>query len=123
MPLDFFRFGWYPVLTVRVFEPSTWSEDFGVLAPERGGAVHGCHRDHDQRALGDRQAVDELAMFRADGFRERDDIVFDGLWTHDTSKGGDERSKWGTYHANDLAGGRVEAEDLVDDGVEIEKTV
>ena len=65
---------------MRVLELSTWPEDFGVLTPKRDGAVHGFHRDRDQCALGDRQAVDELAIFRADGFRERDDIIFDGLW-------------------------------------------
>jgi hypothetical protein len=47
IPLNFFRLGRYPILTVRVLEPSTWPEDFGVFTPKRGGAVHGFNRDYD----------------------------------------------------------------------------
>jgi hypothetical protein len=83
MPLNFFRLCRYTVLTVCVLEPSTWPEDFGVLTPKRGGAVHGFHRDHNMRALSDCQAIDQLTTFRADGFRERDNIIFSGLWKND----------------------------------------
>jgi hypothetical protein len=82
MPLNFFRLGRYPILTVSVLEPSTWPEDFGVLTPKRGGAVHGLHRDRNQRAGGDRQAVDQLTTLRVYGFREWNDIIFDGLCKH-----------------------------------------
>ena len=82
MSLNFFRLGRYPTLTVCVLEPSTRSKDFRVLTPNCGGAVHGFNRDRNQRTFGDGQAVDQLARFRADGFRERDDIVIDGLWNN-----------------------------------------
>ena len=82
MPMNFFRLGRYPTLTVRVLEPSTWPEDFGVLTPNRGGPVNGFHWDRDLRALRNCQTVDQLAGFGADGFRERDDIIFIGLWNN-----------------------------------------
>ena len=80
MPLNFFRLGRDTVLTVRVLEPSTWPEDFGILTPQRGGTVHEFHRDGNRRALSDCQVVDQLTTFRADGFRQRDNIIFSGLW-------------------------------------------
>jgi hypothetical protein len=79
MSLNFFRLCRYTVLIVSVLEPSTWPEDFGVLTPKCDGAVHEFRRDGNRRALSDCQAVDQLTTFRADGFRERDNIIFSGL--------------------------------------------
>jgi len=84
MSLNFFRLGRYPTLTVCVLEPSTWSKDFSILTPNCGGTVHGCHRNHNQSTFGDVQAVDRLAGFRANGFGERDDIIFVCLWNNPT---------------------------------------
>ena len=100
IPIDLFRLGRYPILAVSVLQPSTWSEDFRVLTPKHGGAVHGFYRDRNQRALGDRQAVDHLTIFCADGFRKWDDIIFDGLWNNagyviNEEEGWVERYQWG----------------------------
>ena len=58
MSLNFSGPGRYPILTVCVLEPSAGPENFGILAPNRSGAVHRFHRDGDEGAFGDRQAVD-----------------------------------------------------------------
>ena len=79
MSLDFFRPGRNLILTVHIPEPSTGSEDFAVLTPECGRAIHAFHRNSHASAFSDREAVNQLTGFREDGLREWDDVIFRGL--------------------------------------------
>ena len=76
MSLDFFRPGRNPILTVRILEPSTGSEDFAVLTPECGGAIHAFHRNSHKSAFSDREVVNQLTGCRGDGLGEWDDVIF-----------------------------------------------
>ena len=126
--LDFFRLGRYTVLAMRVLEPSGWPEHFRVRTPHRGGAVHGFHRDSHQGVFRDCQAVDQFAGFRADRFRERDHIIFNSLYRYHIHRESSTR-KVGrvrlvrTYDACNLDDRRVDAKDLMDNRVEVGKTI